>query len=143
MQTMPSDFAVVLLQSDFMLASEEYPALHQKPGYSADRSVIEDYQTHFLALKQAKLSSMKPPRSLLRGGFINRCENSHGPTRQRERCMQGCKSAGQVQRSLVALGPLSQHFRPQRHLQSASVYRDEMKNRCESWAEITGTQRAA
>jgi len=26
-------------------------ALHQKPGYSADRSVIEDYQTHFLALK--------------------------------------------------------------------------------------------
>ena len=34
------------------------PALHQKSGYLADRSVIEDYQAHFLALKQAKLSSL-------------------------------------------------------------------------------------
>jgi hypothetical protein len=42
----------------FMYISGPYSALHQKSGYSADRSVIEDYQTHFLALKQAKLSSL-------------------------------------------------------------------------------------
>src|SRR5262250_3705573 len=73
----------------------------------------------------------------------NRAENSHQPTRQRERRMQGCKSAGQAQRFLAAYGPIAQHFRPRRHLLSASAYREEMKNRFASWAKITGTERAA
>src|SRR4029453_13682458 len=34
------------------------PALHQKSGYSADRPVNEDYQTHFLVQKQIKLPSL-------------------------------------------------------------------------------------
>src|SRR4029453_13543673 len=41
----------------------------------------------------------------------NRCENSHRPTRQRERRMQGFKSAGHAQRFLSAYGPIAQHFR--------------------------------
>src|SRR5258706_13261502 len=73
----------------------------------------------------------------------NRCENSHRPTRQRERRMQGFKSAGHAQRFLSAYGLIAQHFRPRRHLLSASAYREEMGNRFERWAEITGTERAA
>jgi putative transposase len=73
----------------------------------------------------------------------NRAENSHQPTRQRERRMQGFKSAGHAQRFLSAYGPIAQHFHPRRHLLSASAYHEEMKNRFESWAEITGTKRAA
>ena len=73
----------------------------------------------------------------------NRCENSHRPTRQREYRMQGFKSAGHAQRFLSAYGPIAQHFRPRRHLLSASEYRQEMHNRFESRAEITGTKRAA
>src|SRR5262249_27579004 len=73
----------------------------------------------------------------------NRCENSHRPTRQRERRLQGGKSPGQAQRFLSAYGPIAQHFRPRRHLLSAAEYRDEMGNRFESWAQITGTKRAA
>jgi putative transposase len=73
----------------------------------------------------------------------NRCENSHRPTRQREYRMQGFKSAGHAQRFLSAYGPIAQHFRPRRHLLSASAYRAEMRNRFERWAEITGTERAA
>jgi putative transposase len=73
----------------------------------------------------------------------NRCENSHRPTRQRERRMQGCKSAGHAQRFLSAYGPIAQHFQPRRHLLSASAYRDEMRHRFERWAEITGTEWAA
>src|SRR5215475_12183478 len=73
----------------------------------------------------------------------NRCENSHRPTRQRECRMQGFKSAGHAQRFLSAYGPIAQHFRPRRHLLSASAYREEMKNRFESWAAITGTEWAA
>jgi putative transposase len=73
----------------------------------------------------------------------NRCENSHRPTRQRERRMQGFKSAGHAQRFLSACGPLAQYFRPRRHLLSASEYRREMRTRFERWAEIIGTERAA
>jgi putative transposase len=50
--------------------------------------------------------------------------------------MQGFKSPGHAQRFLSAYGPISQHFRPRRHLLSASEYRFE------SWAEVTGTERA-
>jgi putative transposase len=73
----------------------------------------------------------------------NRCENSHRPTRQREYRMQGFKSAGHAQRFLSAYGPITQHFRPRRHLWSAADYRQEMRQRFASWAEVTGMERAA
>jgi putative transposase len=57
--------------------------------------------------------------------------------------MQGFKSPGHAQRFLSAYGPIFQHFRPRRHLLSASDYRQEMRQRFESWGEITGTERAA
>src|ERR671927_1624273 len=41
----------------------------------------------------------------------NRAENSHRPTRRRERQMQRFKSAGQAQRFLSAQGPIYGHFR--------------------------------
>jgi putative transposase len=49
----------------------------------------------------------------------NRAENSHQPTRQRERRMQGFKSPGHAQRFLAAYGPIAQHLRPRRHRFSA------------------------
>jgi putative transposase len=73
--------------------------------------------------------------------YLNsRCENSHRPTRQRERRMQEFTSAGHAQRFLSAYGPIALHLRPRRHLLSASDYRQEMRKRFESWAEITGTE---
>jgi putative transposase len=45
----------------------------------------------------------------------NRAENSHQPTRQRERRMQRFKSPGHAQRCLAASGPIASHFRPRRH----------------------------
>jgi putative transposase len=67
----------------------------------------------------------------------NRAENSHQPTRQRERRMQGFKSPGQAQRFLSAYGLISQHFRPRRHLLPATVYREEMRRHFQSWQEVT------
>ena len=49
----------------------------------------------------------------------NRAENSHQPTRQRERRMPGLQSPGQAQRFLAADGPIAPHFRPRRHRLSA------------------------
>ena len=59
----------------------------------------------------------------------NRAENSHQPTRQRERRMRGFKSAGHAQRFLAAYGPIAQHFHLRRHRRSASAYRQEMRQR--------------
>jgi putative transposase len=73
----------------------------------------------------------------------NRAENSHQPTRQRERRMQGFKSPGHAQRFLAAYGLIGQHFRPRRHRLSAPEYRQEMRKRCQVWEEITGPGMAA
>jgi hypothetical protein len=53
------------------------------------------------------------------------------------------KSAGHAQRFLSAYGPIAQHFRPRRHLLSASASRQAMKQRFISWGEITGTEQVA
>jgi|SRR5687767_816305 putative transposase len=73
----------------------------------------------------------------------NRAENSHQPTRQRERRMQGFKSPGHAQRFLSAYDPIAQHFRPRRHLLPAPEYRQEMGNRFHTWQEITSLPTAA
>ncbi len=73
----------------------------------------------------------------------NRAENSHQPTRQRERTMRRFKSAGQAQRFLSAFGPILGHFRPRRHRFTASAYRAERQRRFLVWAEVTGQPAAA
>jgi putative transposase len=56
----------------------------------------------------------------------NRAENSHQPTRQRERAMKRFHSAGGAQRFLSAFSGISPHFRTRRHLLHAQEYRREM-----------------
>ena len=76
-------------------------------------------------------------------GLNNRAENSHQPTRVRERVMRRFKSAGHAQRFLSAFGIISSHFRPGRHLSSARDYREVMKLRFATWAEASCVQIAA
>ena len=73
----------------------------------------------------------------------NRAENSHQPTRQRERAMKRFTSARHAQRFLSAFSVISPHFRPRRHLLHAQEYRREMANRFSTWNEITGLTTAA
>jgi putative transposase len=73
----------------------------------------------------------------------NRAENSHQPTRQRERAMKRFTSAGHAQRFLSAFSGISPHFRPRRHLLHAEEYRSEMTNRFSIWNEVTGLTTAA
>ncbi len=76
-------------------------------------------------------------------GLNNRAENSHQPTRLRERVMRRFKSAGHAQRFLSAFGIISQHFRPKRHLLTAKQSRDEMKLRFATWKEVVSIPSAA
>jgi len=57
-------------------------------------------------------------------GQNNRAENSHQPTRLREKVMRRFKSAGHAQRFLSAFGTITSHFRMGRHLYSAGGYRE-------------------
>ncbi|KPC64322.1 transposase [Streptomyces chattanoogensis] len=58
--------------------------------------------------------------------YLNdRCENSHQPTRQRERAMKRFTSAGHAQRFLSTFSGISPHFCPRRHLLTAHTYRHE------------------
>lgn len=67
----------------------------------------------------------------------NRAENSHQPTRLRERIMRRFKSAGQAQRFLSAFGVIGSHFRPGRHLYSRAGYQEVMNSRLAAWREVS------
>ena len=69
----------------------------------------------------------------------NRAENSHQPTRLRERVMRRFKSAGHAQRFLSAFGIITSYFRPGRHLCTADVYRQMMKRRFAAWHLVVGS----
>jgi len=66
----------------------------------------------------------------------NRAENSHQPTRLREKVMRRFKSAGHAQRFLSAFGLISSHFRVGRHLYSANGYRRVMSARFDLWNDV-------
>src|SRR4028119_1063453 len=72
----------------------------------------------------------------------NRAENSHQPTRQRERTMRCFKSAGHAQRFLPTFGPIREHFGPRRHRLGAEEYRRERSHRFLVWNEVTRLQKA-
>ena len=73
----------------------------------------------------------------------NRAENSHRPTRRRERQMQRFKSASQAQRFLSAHAMIYDHFRPRRHLMSAAGYRRVRAKAFRIWRQETCVHRAA
>ncbi len=76
-------------------------------------------------------------------GLNNRAENSHQPTRQRERTMRRFKSPGHAQRFLSAFGPIREHFCPRRHRLGADEYRRERAHRFQVWNEVSNLQMAA
>jgi putative transposase len=103
------------------------------------RVIITDQLKSYGAAKHDMLPSVEHRQHRYSN---NRAENSHQPTRQRERRMQGFKSPGHAQRFLSAYGPIAQHFRPRCHRLSAPAYRQVMAQRFQSWHAITGTAAA-
>ncbi len=73
----------------------------------------------------------------------NRAENSHRPTRRRERQMQRFKSSEQAQRFLSAHAMIYGHFRPRRHLMTAAQYRRARTKAFRIWRQETCVQETA
>ena len=63
----------------------------------------------------------------------NRAENSHQPTRTRERPMKRCQSPEQAQRFLSIFESINAPFRLHRHLLSATRYRQLLKQAFRLW----------
>jgi putative transposase len=104
------------------------------------RVLITDQLKSYAAAKREVMPGVEHRQSRY---LNNRCENSHRPTRERERRMQRFNSPSHAQRFLSAYGPITSHFRPRRHLLAAPAYRQEMRQRFRTWQEITGTATAA
>ncbi len=81
-------------------------------GY-APRVVITDKLASYSPAVRRVLPGVEHRRHK---GLNNRAETSHRPTRRRERALQRFKSPEQAQQFLSPLGPISDHFRPRRHL---------------------------
>jgi len=76
-------------------------------------------------------------------GVNNRAENSHQPTRQRERQTKRFKSPGQAQRFLSAHDGINNLFLLRRHQVPAAQYRAARTQTMQVWAEVSGVTAAA
>ncbi len=76
-------------------------------------------------------------------GLNNRAENSHQPTRRRERIMKRFKSPRQLQRFISIHDPIANLFHFPRHALSASDYRALRADALNAWKDIAGVQIAA
>jgi putative transposase len=99
------------------------------------RVLVTDKLRSYGAARRRVLGSVEHRQSKY---LNNRAENSHQPTRARERAMKRFTSAGHAQRFLSAFSGISPHFRPGRHRLTADEYRREMTDRFTTWNQITG-----
>jgi putative transposase len=103
----------------------------------APRVIITDKLRSYHAAQQEIMPSVEHRQNKAQN---NRAENSHQPTRLREKIMRRFKSAGHAQRFLSVFGIITSFFRVGRHFYRASGYRDVMKSRFAVWEEVTATQ---
>jgi len=125
----------VLVQSkrDKRAALKLIRKLLKKMGVAPDRIVTDDLRSYGAAARDLGISR-RHERWRWRN---NRAENSHQPTRRRERKMQGFKSAGSAQRFLSVHAATYNTFNVQRHLISAKTHRAFRASAMQVWREVT------
>jgi putative transposase len=105
--------------------------LLKKCAFVPDRLVTDNLRSYAAAVRDLGLA-----RRHERGRWRNnRAENSHQPTRRRERKMQGFKSVGSAQRFLSAHAAIQNTFYVQRHLVSARTHRSFRASAIQTWRE--------
>jgi len=125
----------VLVQSkrDKRAALKLMRKLLKKMRFVPDTIVTDDLRSYGAAARHLRLFH-RHERGRWRN---NRAENSHQPTRRRERKMQGFKSAGSAQRFLSVHAATYNTFNVQRHLISAKTHRAFRASAMQTWREVT------
>jgi putative transposase len=106
--------------------------LMKKYGFVPDKFVTDDLRSYGAAAGHLGISN-RHERGRWRN---NRAENSHQPTRRRERKMQGFKSVGSAQRFLSVHAAAHNTFNVQRHLTSARTHRAFRASALQTWREV-------
>ena len=103
--------------------------LLKKYGFVPDLLITDDLRSYGAAARDLGIEK-RHRRGRWRN---NRAENSHRPTRRRERKMQGFKSRGSAQRFLSTHAAVYNTFNVQRHLISARAYRAFRAAAMDTW----------
>jgi putative transposase len=106
--------------------------LLKKYGFVPHRMITDDLRSYGAATHDLGIDSRHE-----RGRWKNnRAENSHQPTRRRERKMQRFKSAGAAQKFLSTHAAVFNTFNVQRHLASARTHRTFRAAAMSTWREV-------
>jgi len=103
--------------------------LIRKQGFAPETVTTDKLGSYGAAIRQLGLSA-RHDQGQRRN---NRAENSHQPTRRRERKMQRFKSAGSAQRFLSAHAAVQNAFNIQRHLVSRRTLKDFRAEAIANW----------
>src|SRR5919112_936614 len=106
----------------------------------APRVMVTDKLASYPAAKKELIPGVEHRRHK---GLNNRAENSHQPTRRRERQMKRFKSPRQAQRFLSAHGQIGNLFPLRRDHVTAVQYRAARTRAFETWADVSGVAAAA
>jgi putative transposase len=105
--------------------------LLKRYGFVPDKFVTDDLKSYTAAVRDLGIAK-RHERGRWRN---NRAENSHQPTRRRERMMQRFKSPGSAQRFLSTHAAAYNTFNVQRHLISARTHRAFRAATMKVWRE--------
>jgi len=100
----------------------------------APRVIVTDKLRSYTAAKRLILRDVEHRQSRY---LNNRAENSHQPTRVRERQMKRFKSPEQAQPFLSVFESINSAFRMRRHLLSATRYRQLLRHAFHLWNRTT------
>jgi putative transposase len=105
--------------------------LLKKYAFVPERLVTDDLRSYGAAARELGIEHLHE-----RGRWKNnRAENSHQPTRRRERKMQRFKSARSAQKFLSTHAAVFNTFNVQRHLTSAQTHRTLRAAAMSTWSE--------
>jgi putative transposase len=105
--------------------------LLKKYSFLPDRMITDDLRSYSAAARDLGIENRHE-----RGQWKNnRAENSHQPTRRRERKMQRFKSPGSAQKFLSTHAAVYNNFNVQRHLTSAQTHRTLRAAAMNTWRE--------